>query len=492
MKCIQSIFGIALLALPGFAQEQVPAQSPEKTINKISESASRELEKSTAELNALREQIAADKLPLSQEITVLEERLMEMRREYDKLTRLIDEDKLDITNTKSMLKGRQDELVYVGNFLDEYARTFETKVHVSELQYCGEALLAAKQAPENKSLSMAQRFERQLAFVDVTTKRLFDSIGGIRFPGLGVDQQGSVVEGQYALIGPIALFAAKAGGVAGLVIAQSGSTNPVIRPLEGAMQAGLAALVQTGEGSAPLDPSRGGALKALVQRTNIIHIFEKGGPIMWPLLFASIIALGTVIERLIFLASEKKRRDSDALESFFATVKRGDLNEASRRGAMSKFFVVRALTYALDHRESSLGNALDYAKAREMKRFTRGIPVLDTVITLAPLLGLLGTVTGMMGSFSIIGGDLSSPGAITGGIAEALIATAFGLGIAITSLLPFNFLNARMDEAQHELDSAASQLEMMLQTQVEPQRDLAEPAPAPAPAVPHRHEYAKT
>lgn len=261
------------------------------------------------------------------------------------------------------------------------------------------------------------------------------------------------------------------------------------------MQAGLASLVRTGEGLAPLDPSRGGALKALVQRTNIIHIFEKGGPIMWPLLVASILALGTVIERLLFLATEKKRRDQKALDTFFTTVKHGDLDGAARQGESSKFYVVRALTYALEHRESSLGNALDYAKAREMKRFTRGIPVLDTVITLAPLLGLLGTVTGMMGSFSIIGGDLSSPGAITGGIAEALIATAFGLGIAITSLLPFNFLNSRMDEAQHELDSAASQLEIMLQTNA----IVVMPTPSTQPvaattSMTHapRHEFAKT
>ncbi|MBL8858811.1 MAG: MotA/TolQ/ExbB proton channel family protein [Planctomycetes bacterium] len=215
----------------------------------------------------------------------------------------------------------------------------------------------------------------------------------------------------------------------------------------------------------PLDPSRGGALKALVQRTNIIHIFEKGGPIMWPLLVASVLALGTVIERLIFLMNEKRKRDPRALEGFFAYVKRGDIEGAVKHGAMSNFYVVRALSYALGHRESSLGNALEYARGLEMKRFSRGIPILDTVITLAPLLGLLGTVTGMMGSFSIIGGDLSSPGAITGGIAEALIATAFGLGIAITALLPFNFLNARMDEAQHEIESASAQLELMVQGQ---------------------------
>ena len=109
-----------------------------------------------------------------------------------------------------------------------------------------------------------------------------------------------------------------------------------------------------------------------------------------------------------------------------------------------------------------------------------GVPILDTVITLAPLLGLLGTVTGMMGSFSLIGGDLGAPGAITGGIAEALIATAFGLGIAISSLLPFNFLNARLDDASHEMQSAATQLELLVQ-KVAPNRQA---AVAPAAAQP--------
>jgi biopolymer transport protein ExbB len=107
-----------------------------------------------------------------------------------------------------------------------------------------------------------------------------------------------------------------------------------------------------------------------------------------------------------------------------------------------------------------------YAQAQELKRWKRGLPILDTVITLAPLLGLLGTVTGMMGSFSLIGGELSAPGAITGGIAEALIATAFGLGIAITALLPFNFLNSKLDEASHEIESAGTQLELIMQARV--------------------------
>ncbi|MBI1851249.1 MAG: MotA/TolQ/ExbB proton channel family protein [Planctomycetes bacterium] len=183
---------------------------------------------------------------------------------------------------------------------------------------------------------------------------------------------------------------------------------------------------------------------------------------MWPLLIASILALGTAMERILFLMNERRKRDPKALERLLGAVEKGDMVGAVRISNESRFYVVRALGYALGHKGESLPNALLYSQAQELKRFRRGIPILDTVITLAPLLGLLGTVTGMMGSFSLIGGELSAPGAITGGIAEALIATAFGLGIAITSLLPFNFLNARLEEARHELDSAATQLELLV------------------------------
>ncbi len=413
------------LAFDGGAQ-QPPADG---TMNQLSRSADEELTKSIDQLNRLREQIAGEKLPLAQDLTASEEKVTQLRHESERVTRLVDAGNLEIATLKAQMKARQDELAYVGNLLDEYARTFESKVNVCEMQSCGSAVDAAKQATENTSLSMTEKFSRQLAFVDVSLKRLFEAIGGMRFPGVAVDLQGAVVDGQFAIIGPVALFCAKT-GTAGLVVPQSGSTKPLVRPLEGAMQLGLAALVQGGEGTLPLDPSRGGALKALVQRTSIYQIFQKGGPIMWPLLIAAIVAIGTVTERLLFLFNERRKRDAKALSTLFKALENDDVEGAIRGGHESRDFVVRALVYALEHREESLPNALTYAQARELKRFGRGIPVLDTVITLAPLLGLLGTVTGMMGSFSLIGGELSAPGAITGGIAEALIATAFGLGIA--------------------------------------------------------------
>jgi biopolymer transport protein ExbB len=461
MKTLSVTFCILFLSAGGFAGQ--PAAN--ETMKQLSLSAEQELARSIQELNQLREHIAAEKLPLAQELTTLEEKLAQLRRDHEKVTRLVDAGNLGIITIKAEMKARQDELAYIGNLLDEYARTFESKINVSELQYCGEAIETARQATENTTLSMPEKFTRQVALVNVTLKRLFNAIGGMRFPGVGVDLQGSVADGQFVIIGPVALFCAENGGAAGLSIPQSGSTKPLIRPLEGSMQSGIAALVENGEGLMPLDPSRGGALKALVQKTSLTHIFKKGGPIMWPLLFAAFMAFGTVLERVYFLINEQRKRDPQAMETFFAAVGKGDTELAIRTSNESKYHVVRTLGYALTHKEKSLESALLYAQEQELKRFRRGIPILDTVITLAPLLGLLGTVTGMMGSFSLIGGELSAPGAITGGIAEALIATAFGLGIAITALIPFNFLNTKMEEARLEIELAGTQLELMMHPQ---------------------------
>lgn len=185
---------------------------------------------------------------------------------------------------------------------------------------------------------------------------------------------------------------------------------------------------------------------------------------MWPLLATSIVTVAVVIERFLFLLAERQRRDAPSIESVFKMVEMGRLDEAIRSAKDSKDYVAQVLAFGLEHRHDSFTNALLRAANRELKRFNRGLSTLDTVITLAPLLGLLGTVTGMIHAFGLLGDqELSAPAAITGGIAQALIATAFGLGIAILALIPFNYLNARQEEARHEIEDAASYLEILLE-----------------------------
>jgi biopolymer transport protein ExbB len=195
----------------------------------------------------------------------------------------------------------------------------------------------------------------------------------------------------------------------------------------------------------------------------MIQLFLKGGPVMWPLLLTSITALAVVVERILFLLGEAHRRDPKVLNTILTLVEAGKADEAAAAGSSSRDPVVQVLVSGLQSRGESYTNAILRKANETLKSYNRGLSTLDTIITLAPLLGLLGTVTGMIRAFGLIGNqEIGMPTAITGGIAEALIATAFGLGIAIVALIPFNYLNARQEEVRHEIEDTASQLEILL------------------------------
>ena len=195
-----------------------------------------------------------------------------------------------------------------------------------------------------------------------------------------------------------------------------------------------------------------------------MELFVHGGWIMWPILAVSLVAVTAVVERVIFLIRENTLRQPAVVEQMLEKVENGDTEAAIRLGQPSGDYVARTLVYALTHKDHSLTNAFTRAANQELNRFQRGIAVLDTCITISPLLGLLGTVLGMMNTFGALGdGDIAANAdKITGGVGEALIATAYGLLIAIVGLLPYNVLNARVEEARHNITDAANALELTI------------------------------
>jgi biopolymer transport protein ExbB len=206
-------------------------------------------------------------------------------------------------------------------------------------------------------------------------------------------------------------------------------------------------------------PSEGGATNFLIDN------FKKGGPIMWPILIVSIIGLTVVIERIFWWTGRWFRRDPKRIEKVFTAIETGDVAEASRLSRGSRDPVLRMMWNGLNHQHASLQGALQVAAGIEIKRAGRFLMVMDTLVTLAPLLGLLGTITGLIKSFSFLGNEELAVQAVTGGIAEALIATAAGLGIAIFALIPFNFFTSRVSNLEFELQTAATNLEVMLGAQ---------------------------
>jgi biopolymer transport protein ExbB len=194
----------------------------------------------------------------------------------------------------------------------------------------------------------------------------------------------------------------------------------------------------------------------------VFEFFTKGGPVMWPILISALVAVAVIGERAFWWLRENRRRNPQKLEQVLAALENGDLTAAQTLSENSEDPVIRMIRHGLAHAQRSLLGALQLAAGIELKRAGRFLTVMDTLVTLAPLLGLLGTVTGLMRAFLNIGSAELSVSAVTGGIGEALIATACGLGIAIFALIPFNYFSARVAQLQFDLETAATYVEVML------------------------------
>jgi biopolymer transport protein ExbB len=190
--------------------------------------------------------------------------------------------------------------------------------------------------------------------------------------------------------------------------------------------------------------------------------FVKGGPVMYPLLACSIIALTVIIERLLFWVREDIRRSQPLLDRVLELCQRGDWETVREKVAGSKDYVIKILVGGIVHREFSMVKAMESAAAEEIKRMRRYMGVLDTMITVAPLLGIFGTVIGIITSFELLGSSgIEHPEAVTAGIAQALITTASGLGIAILSVFPYNYFTARVENAALTIEQYATSLEIV-------------------------------
>ncbi len=196
----------------------------------------------------------------------------------------------------------------------------------------------------------------------------------------------------------------------------------------------------------------------------VVQFFLKGGPIMWPILICAFVAVAVVGERAFWWLRESQKRDPKKLEQVLAALENSDVAVATKISEGSEDPIIRMIHRGLSHVHTSMQGALQLAAGIELERAGRFLTVMDTLVTLAPLLGLLGTVTGLMRAFLSIGSAELSVIAVTGGIGEALIATACGLGIAIFALIPFNYFTGKVVRLQFELETAATNVEVMVNT----------------------------
>lgn len=197
---------------------------------------------------------------------------------------------------------------------------------------------------------------------------------------------------------------------------------------------------------------------------NIVAGFEfmcRGGLMMIPLLASALIALTLIIERL-YMFTKVYKTAPDFVSQAFRLLQQNQVKEVRELCEQNKTPVASVIASGVEHIENPI-EEMELSMKNQAEAWVplleKRIEILDTVITAAPLLGLLGTITGMMASFQVLSEKgVNEPNAITGGVAEALIATATGLVIALVCLVAYNYLSARIKEFIYEVESVASRL----------------------------------
>jgi biopolymer transport protein ExbB len=204
----------------------------------------------------------------------------------------------------------------------------------------------------------------------------------------------------------------------------------------------------------------------------VVETFIEGGWVMWPILATFFLALCVVLDRSVWwLRFQSSLRPADQ-EKARVAIGTGDFSTAWNLARNSQEPFLNNLGEGITHANTSMLAAMQLHATQIIEKSEARMWIISTMITLAPLLGLFGTVVGIMGSFSFVGDEQLAATKVSGGIAEALIATACGIGIAILCLLPYNFFRKRVAVLRGSLERWINHTELLTKSAKEHGHDL--------------------
>ena len=204
----------------------------------------------------------------------------------------------------------------------------------------------------------------------------------------------------------------------------------------------------------------------------VVEKFIEGGWVMWPILATFFLALCVILDRMVWWTRLYASLQNEKQEQARNAIGTGDFNIAWELTKKNGDPYLKNLAEGMIHAHTSMLAAMQLHATRIIEHSEARMWVLSTLITLAPLLGLFGTVVGIMGSFSFIGDEQLAPSKVSGGISEALIATACGIAIAILCLLPYNFFRKRVSVLRGSLERWINHTELLVKSAKEHGHDL--------------------
>jgi biopolymer transport protein ExbB len=430
----------------------VAASATGQSTQSLSQDIESDVQKATEALAAQRKAIAGEKIPIAKKLGALQRSVQKLRSEANRADRMRDSSSLDLNALEADIKARQDEVDYLNNLLVEYLTSLESRLHPAELPTHLDTLAEAFRTVDNPSLPQSEKWDVLMNALEKGVEHVDTNIGGAILDGEAV-ADGSLLEGRIILFGPSAFFVS--GDTSGILL--EGETEVPILHSVGSND-GISEVAETGEGLLAVDTTLGRAVAILETEESLMEHIQKGGIWIYPILGFAFVATLLSFFKLYENSRMSIGKNID-IRPIVAALKSGDTPSAIQQAKQLPVPANELILTGIDGAEESkeiLEEMLLERIVTIQPRLERLLPFVQVTAAVAPLLGLLGTVTGMINTFKLITifgtGDARQ---LSGGISEALITTEFGLIVAIPSLIAFAILNRQAKSTLANLEKLA-------------------------------------
>ena len=418
-----------------------------------------QIEQARAELQDTRTEYTAMRNALYREINTLDDEALKLSNELRALER---EAELRTTNNRRLqqeIEGRETEFNYAVGLLGNYANAMLTRLHPAENQLYKQRVDDATARAGAAADDPQQELEERLAAAAIGLERLGEIPGGHRFDGKGLRNGSESLDGKFLMLGPSAYFTANNGSFEGVAsFSATGTELPTVLGLLNVEDGIITGVISNGQGELPLDSSMGKALEVQAAEESLGETIEAGGIVGHAILLLGAVALALTLFKVWEITRfpvPTRRQINEILDDLL-----GDRIQAAKQkaGAIPGMAgdMVRVGVDRFYDKRRVLEEALFERLVSIKPKLDRFLPFLGLTAAAAPLMGLLGTVLGIIKTFKAMA--LYGSGnqkAFTQGISEALITTAEGLIVAIPVLVLHGLMKSLAKGKFSEIEGVA-------------------------------------
>ena len=416
-----------------------------------------EIDSATIQLNKERKKVSDSRIPLVKEIRELDGELVSLRNKTQALRKIKWQEGSSFEALREDVDFLQNEVQFVFSLISEYRRGMETRITPARAKHFNNPL------KEIDEILFSETSDEGILAIDTLLElgETFhkQALGGDIFKGDALDEKGILHAGIFAEIGPITYFTAGDDSIAGLVVSHFGSGQPSVVPCFREKSAAQIKLLSNHENAViPLDFTLGNALKIRKLEGSWVKHIKSGGVVMIPILGIGLLCVVLILWKF-FSLRHLPIEVGTKLDRVLELVRADLIDDAKKLAGLLGEPLSPVIMEGIEHRNAPREHIEEIMHERilqEVPKLESSLPAIAVCGGVAPLLGLLGTVTGMMHTFKLITifgtGDARL---LSSGISEALTTTEYGLMIAVPVLLAHAYLSRRVRRMTDTLHQTA-------------------------------------